>query len=138
MGEAAAPEQSYEEIQHGDPYYDLDLKRIGTMAHVVDRTEGGQNTRKFWIAGLFFSGQLLAEIDTDKWCFDNEYAAVSLRVEDNGTDGDGLWLDAEIVNGVDSSVQELFAVRLSPRQATTLARALLCAVAMRGGEPCAK
>lgn len=125
--------ESYEEIQAGEGYYDLDIKQLKTMTNVQTRAEGENNAREAWMAGWFFDPAAQAKLDSDDWCKKNEYAELAVRVEDNGPSGDGLRLDVEIVSaggGLDGPI-ELVSVRLSPRQAASLARALLCAVQMR-------
>lgn len=121
--------ESYEEIQAGDAYYDLDIKQLKTMTNVHVRSEGEKNTRDAWIVGWFFDPAVQAKLDSDEWCKANEYAELALRIEDNGAGGDGLRLDVEVVGLAES--MELVSVRLSPRQAEALARVLLCAVKMR-------
>lgn len=125
--------ESYEEIQAGDAYYDLDIKRLKTMTFVQTRAENEKNARESWMAGWFFDPTVQAKLDSDEWCRANQYAELALRVEDNGPYGDGLRLDIEAVSvggGLDGPL-ELASVRLSPRQAHALANALLCAVQMR-------
>ena len=125
--------ESYEEIHAGDSYYDFDIKQMKTMTFVQARADGEKNAREAWMDGWFFDSAAQAKLDSDDWCKANEYAELALRVEDNGPSGDGLRLDIEIVSaggGLDGPI-ELVSVRLSPRQAAALARALLCAVQMR-------
>jgi hypothetical protein len=122
--------ESYEEIQAGDAYYDLDIKQLKTMAFVQTRAENEKNARESWMAGWFFDPTVQAKLDSDEWCKANPYAELAFRVEDNGASGDGLRLDIE-VTGHDDGPRELASVKLSPRHAAALARALLCAVRMR-------
>ena len=125
--------ESYEEIQAGEGYYDLDIKQLKTMTNVQTQAEGEKNAREAWMSGWFFDPAAQAKLDSDEWCKENEYAELAVRVEDNGPSGDGLRLDVEIVSaggGMDGPI-ELVSVRLSPRQASSIARALLCAVQMR-------
>lgn len=132
--------ESYEEIQAGDAYYDLGIKQLKTMTFIQTRAENEKNSREAWMDGWFFDPTVQAKLDSDEWCKANPNAELAFRVEDNGPDGDGLHLDIEAVSvggGLDGPL-ELASVKLSPRHAAALARALLCAVAMRGGEPCAK
>lgn len=125
--------ESYEEIQAGEAYYDLDIKQLKTMTSVQVRAEGKKNTREAWMAGWFFDHTVQAKLDSDEWCNANPYAELAFRVEDNGPNGDGLRLDIEAVSvggGLDGPL-EFASVKLSPRHAAALARALLCAVRMR-------
>ena len=122
--------ESYEEIQAGDAYYDLDIKQLKTMAFVQTRAENEKNARESWMAGWFFDPTVQVKLDSDEWCKANPYAELAFRVEDNGASGDGLRLDIE-VTGHDDGPRELASVKLSPRHAAALARALLCAVRMR-------
>lgn len=125
--------ESYEEIQSGDAYYDLDIKQLKTMTFVQTRSENEKNTRESWMGGWFFDPTVQAKLDSDEWCKANPNAELAFRVEDNGPDGDGLLLDIEAVSvggGLDGPL-ELASVKLSPRHAAALARALLCAVRMR-------
>lgn len=125
--------ESYEEIQAGDVYFDLDIKQLKTMTNIQVRAEGERNTREAWMAGWFFNPTVQAKLDSDEWCKENQYAELVLRVEDNGAGGDGLRLNVEITSteGGLGGPLELASVRLSPRQASALASALLCAVKMR-------
>lgn len=125
--------ESYEEIQAGEAYYDLNIRHLKTMTSVQVRAENEKNARESWMAGWFFDPTVQAKLDSDEWCKTNQYAELAFRIEDNGPAGDGLRLDIEAVNidgGLDGPL-ELASVKLSPRHAAALARALLCAVSMR-------
>jgi len=123
--------ESYEEIQAGDAYYDLDIKHIKTMCFIQTRREGERNAREAWMAGWFFDPAVQAKLDNDEWCRANGDAELAFRVEDNGSDGDGLRIDIEVIDGSVDGPGELASVKLSPRHAASLARAILCAVRMR-------
>ena len=123
--------ESYEEIQAGDAYYDLDIKRIKTMCFIQTRREGEKNAREAWMDGWFFDPTVQAKLDSDEWCKASNHSEIAFRVEDNGADGDGLRLDIEVIDGSVDGPSELASVKLSPRHAAALARALLCAVRMR-------
>lgn len=125
--------ESYEEIQAGEAYYDLDIKQLKTMTYIHTRAENEKNAREAWMDGWSFCAAVQAKLDSDEWCKSNPNSELAFRVEDNGPNGDGLRLDIEAVSvggGLDGPL-ELASVKLSPRHAAALARALLCAVRMR-------
>lgn len=123
--------ESYEELAGGTPYYDLHIDRLRTMAYVDEIPGGTSNPRKVGMNGWLLDAAIAAAIDTDEWCLANHDAELAFAIEDNGANGDGMWLNIDVINGVVLDGRTLASVRMSPRQAAALASALMAAVKQR-------
>lgn len=127
--------ENYEESQCLT-YYDAEIKRLATRAE-IRKKDHRQNGRDWWMGRFFANMQRLSLLESDDWCERNAESTISLSVEDNGVDGDGMRMSINLT-GTGSASQmdeqdngELVVVDLTPRQAMMLARALEGVAKMR-------
>lgn len=118
-------------------YYDAVIKRLATRAEIKVRHPNVPNAREWWMGRFWFNSERLSKLGSDKWCEDNSESTITVSVEDNGVDGDGLRMCINLT-GTGSKGRldepdngELVVVDLAPRQAMMLARALEGVARMR-------
>ncbi|MFQ5339998.1 MAG: hypothetical protein ACE5F6_00470 [Anaerolineae bacterium] len=128
--------ENYEESQCLT-YYDATIKRLATRAEIDKRVVNSPNNRDWWMRRFWANMERLALLESDEWCEKNYESTVSLSVEDNGVNGNGLRLSVNLT-GTGSASRldepdngELVVVDLTPRQAMMLARALEGVARMR-------
>lgn len=116
-------------------YYDFRIERINTRAQVTF-DETGCNGRSAWMGRAFIDVERIKLLESDGWCQDNPYAAITLAVEDNGASGDGMWIKAVLgdtgQNFANKDGGDLFCISMTPKQARLLAEALLVVGRLRG------